>query len=123
MAFDPYVSHLAGLPFVRAVRVQPPAASAQDVGDDAVLELSTPKGSHILHVEEKRTHVSRDMIEHLIALSRRRTDLILFLPHVGRELGATLADAKVQFMDLAGNCFVQLGKSTSRGCMETPRRK
>jgi hypothetical protein len=84
------------------VRLQLPAASTKDVGDDAVLELSTSNGSHVLHVEERRTHVSRDMIEHLIALSGRRPDLILFLPHVGRELGATLADAKVQFMDLLG---------------------
>lgn len=109
MAFDAYVSHLTGLPFVRAVRVQLSAAGAQDAGGDAVLELSTPNGSHVLHVEEKRTHVTRDVVEHLIALGRRRPDLILFLPHVGRQLGATLADAKVQFMDLAGNCFVQLG--------------
>lgn len=109
MALDAYVSHLSTLPFVQAVRLQLPAASARDVGWDAMLELSTPNGSHVLHVEEKRTHVTRDVIEHLIALSRRRPDLIWFLPHVGRQLGATLADAKVQFMDLAGNCFVQLG--------------
>jgi hypothetical protein len=109
MALAPYISHLTELPFVRAVRVQLPAADAQEVGGDGVLEVSTPNGRHVLHVEEKRTHVTRDMVEHLIAVSRRRNDLILFLPHVGRELGATLADAKVKFMDLAGNCFVQFG--------------
>lgn len=109
MALDAYVSHLTALPFVRAVNVQLSATGAKDLGGDGLLEVATPNGTHVLHVEEKRTHVTRDVVEHLIALSRRRPDLILFLPHVGRELGATLAAAKQQFMDLAGNCFVQLG--------------
>ena len=49
------------------------------------------------------------MIAHLLVQQAGRPDFILFAPHIGRELAGQLAEAKLQFIDLAGNCFVQLG--------------
>jgi hypothetical protein len=107
MGLAAYIAQLGTLPFVREANVV--LVSRADPGAAPVVELSTPSGPRQLVVEEKRSHVTRDGIEHLIARRSHQRDFILLAPHVGRDLGNALADANVQFIDLAGNCFVRLG--------------
>lgn len=110
MALEAYLEKLRALPFVRAAKPRLRGKPPYDSWHGALIDVSTPAGKpHVLYVDEKRSHLTRDLVDHLTTQTRQRPNLILFAPHVGREVGQTLARADVQFLDLAGNCFVRLG--------------
>jgi hypothetical protein len=62
-------------------------------------------------VEEKGSHLSQALVSDLIARasSRTATPLILFAPYVSPEMGARLASNGINFVDRAGNCYLDLG--------------
>lgn len=102
---EPFLVHLSRLPFARSVEV----ARAADKGVDGLLRLTTPTGVVELPIEVKRTHLTRPIAEHLIRLAGAHPNLLLMAPTVGRELAEFFVQHRVNFVDLAGNCFVQIG--------------
>ncbi len=108
---DPYLTHLRALPFVRAVKAEPPRGAKRPVAD-LLLRLRTPTGERRLRAEVKRTHLTRPLVEGLLARTPigARKDLILFAPYVGAEIGRRLRDNGVNYVDAAGNCFLALDR-------------
>ena len=105
---DPYLAQLARLPFVRKVRaLKLDRRTAPRV--DARLRVTTPTGEVEMWVEVKRTHLTRTTAEHLLRQAADQPNLLLFAPVVGRELGDFFVEQGLHFVDLAGNCFVQIG--------------
>jgi hypothetical protein len=103
-----YLAHLREFPFVREAhyleRAKRPA--------DALLKLRTPTGTYEFLVEQKRTHLTYALADLLLARhqGKARAKWILFAPYVGRKMAQYLAGKRVNFMDLAGNCYIEVGK-------------
>lgn len=93
-----YLARMRELPFVRAVRLGPKG-----------LVVTTPDGKFELEVELTKTHLDRAHGQALIARQERSgRPILLAAPIVGAELGGALAAASVNFLDLDGNCFLNL---------------
>jgi len=105
---EPYLAHLQALPFVRNVRVDLADTRAGHILPDALLRLRTPSGEHALHMELKRTHVTRPLVNGLLNQMRAKkvAGWILFAPYIGAEIGGYLRENKANYVDAAGNCFV-----------------
>lgn len=76
---------------------------------DALLTVVTSKKQFELSVELVRSHLSRLAPTHLLAKAGAISNLIIFAPHIGRDLGELFEREGVNFVDLAGNAFVRLG--------------
>lgn len=103
----PYLDRLRELPFVRGVREAPAPARGPYSTADALVVVTTPQGARRCPVELRTSHLTREAAEHVVHLRAESPDLMLFAPHVGRDLGDHLSHARVNFMDLAGNCHVR----------------
>lgn len=87
------------------------ASKNADPSADVTLQVLTPNGKRSVHVEWKKSHLSRETIEHAIArLARVKSDVLLFAPLVARTIGARLSESQIGYVDLAGNCHVEWGK-------------
>jgi|GEM_PF-869336 len=107
---QPYLGQLLRLPFVRGAEfhvVAGPNHTRHRL--DGYVRLTTPTGPVELPVELKRTHLNRAMAEHLVHLRAEHDGLLVMAPTVGRDLGELFVEHRVNFVDLAGNCFVQIG--------------
>jgi hypothetical protein len=56
----------------------------------------------------QHSHLSRANAEHLIVLGQAIPGLFVLAPAVGRELGELFEQARINFVDRAGNCHVRL---------------
>jgi hypothetical protein len=74
----------------------------------APLRVVTPSGKFTLGVELKRSHLTRALAEHVIRTAADGRSSLLMAPSVGSELAERFVQRGVNFVDLAGNCFVQL---------------
>ena len=106
-ALRPYLRHIERLPFVRRVEE---LSAARDPKLGGRIRVTTPTGKVVLPVEVKRTHLTRAVGEHLIGLAGEHPGLLVMAPVVGRELAELFADHGINFVDLAGNCSVQIGE-------------
>ncbi len=106
-ALRPYLRHIERLPFVRRVEE---VSTVRDFELDGRIRVTTPTGKVVLPVEVKRTHLTRAIGEHLIRRAGEHPGLLVMAPVVGRELAELFADHGINFVDLAGNCFVQIGE-------------
>ncbi len=107
---DRCVERVRQLPFVRKATV---------LGDtrgwlrraDAVLKLVTPDVTEEFVVEVKRTHLTRAVVDGVLAQAARHAPKpwILFAPHVGRPLARYLGEQGANFVDVAGNCRLRVG--------------
>lgn len=104
---EAYIEQLAQLPFIRKAKVGKLGPADREV--DARVRLTTPTGEVDLLVEVKRTHLTRPVAEHIVRLGAEHPNLLLMAPTVGRELAELFVQHRVNFIDLAGNCFVRLG--------------
>lgn len=109
-ALEPYLDRLRALPFVRQARVTPRKGARSVDPADATLELRTIEGKTLLVVEHRRSHLSTAAADHLLQIHTERPNLLLLCPFVGRELAERFGRAGLSFVDLAGNCHVQLGE-------------
>jgi hypothetical protein len=100
----PYLDQLKTLPFVIKARVV--ATRGEDTG--AFIELTTPSGPARLPMELKRSHLSRELAEHLVSVGHRNPGLLVLAPAVGAAVGQMFARESINFMDLAGNCHVRI---------------
>lgn len=103
----PYVEHLERLPFVREVAVVA-APGTLDRGVDGHVRLTTPTRTFTLPFELKRTHLTRELAGRMAHLAKEHPGLLVMAPAIGRDLADAFARDRINFVDLAGNCFVQL---------------
>lgn len=105
------VERIRELPFVDEAHLVPGACEPEQARD-GLLRIVTPSVTEEYIVEAKRTHLTRTMVEGLLAQARRfgPRPWILFAPHVGRPLAKVLDEQGVNFVDPAGNCRLQIGR-------------
>lgn len=113
---QPYLEQLAGLPFVSKVRARP-GGHVPDLPfePDARIHIWTDSGPSEFFVELKRAQVGYSVMAQLTARAREtKASWLLMAPAISGPLGDQLAQSGVQFMDLAGNCFVRIGDRVAR---------
>ena len=100
----PYLAQLEALPFVRSAR----AAEATRPSTNATLTLETPTRAFVLPVQLERTTLTGELAQRRIHQRATLPGLLILAPVIGPVVGAALAEANVFFMDLAGNCYLDL---------------
>ncbi len=111
---QPYLALLRALPFVRAAKVKNTARPAVERRQaDAILRLRTAAGEHQLRAAIKRTNLTLPLVEDLLARLRQPPGKawVVLAPYVGPQLGQHLRDNGVNYLDLAGNCYLALGRN------------
>jgi hypothetical protein len=105
------VERLRELPFVEEA-VFLPGAGGRKFLADGLLRVVTPDATEEFVVEAKRTHLTRTIVDGVLAQATRLKPKpwILFAPHVGRPLAKYLDEQGANFVDLAGNCRLQIGR-------------
>lgn len=111
---EPYFAHVRRVLPVTRIRVRGARrAHIHEVprGQDAPeLVLELPGKVVALRLDVMRTHLGWAVATAKIgALGRRAAEWLLLAPHVGAPLGAMLAAAGVNYVDLRGNCHLRLG--------------
>jgi hypothetical protein len=99
-----YGALLRALPFIRGLEFTPARPSTSD----GTVTVTTPTRSFELPYELKRSHLSREQAELVIAQAKQLPGLLLLAPSISPGLGARLEEHHVNFMDAAGNCFLRL---------------
>lgn len=105
------VERIRELPFVDDARLL--RETGERAGSlDGRLRVVTPDATRELDVEVKRTHLTRTIVDGMLAQAvlRGPRAWILFAPHVGRPLARHLDEQGANFVDLAGNCRLQIGR-------------
>lgn len=100
------LEHLRALPFVKRAILRAPQPRASR---SLELVLDTPEERYVLPCEEQRSHLGHEAGRALLHFAEARSGLIVFAPAVGRALGDVFEQGGVNFVDVAGNCFVRLG--------------
>jgi hypothetical protein len=105
------LERLRDLPFVDEALLVPRAGARESL-QESLLRIVTPSATEDFEVEVKRTHLTQTMVEGILAQAGRHepNPWILFAPHVGRPLAKYLDDHGVSFVDLAGNCRVEIDR-------------
>jgi hypothetical protein len=106
----PYLDELEKLPFVTKARVVAHSKRNAPANTDAVVELTTPSGPARLPAELKRSHLSRELAEHLVSVGHQNPGLLVLAPSVGSTVGELFERESINFMDLAGNCHVRVSE-------------
>ena len=106
---SPYLERLQTLPFVRSVSVEKEQAEVGGERVDALLRIKTPTGTERLYCEVKTSNLSQEQAARLVAMGRRVKPLLVASPVIGAGVGDFLAANAVCFLDLRGNCYVDLG--------------
>ena len=107
-AFEPYLAHLRQLPFVR--RAQLDDKSATNQANSQTLTLTTPQGQVRAFLDWSRSNLSQRLVDHVIHFAAQSGELhFLFAPAVAGATARRLAEAHINYVDLAGNCRIQLG--------------
>jgi hypothetical protein len=98
--WQPYVQPIERLPFVRSFAVE---------GEVAV--LATPTRAFRLALDVRKSHLTHEVSRWLIGDAERRpTGSLVLAPHIGGDIAEAFVDKGVSFVDLRGNCFIQLGE-------------
>lgn len=99
---DEYLERLRTLPFIKTAVLR----QVRGAGARIVLRTIDEQAATLLpHL--KKTHLTAETVAHAIDRADG-ADCLLLAPYVGRAVGEQLAEAGVMFMDIAGNCFVNL---------------
>lgn len=75
---------------------------------DALVTVKTPTDSATLPCEVKRSHLSRETAQRLVHDAKEVPGLLVFAPAIGQEAGDLFQRESVNFVDLAGNCYLNL---------------
>jgi hypothetical protein len=111
---QPYLARLRALPFVRAVKAEITARAADETARaDALFRVRTATGEHPLRAAIKRANLTRPLVDDLLTRLRRHPGKawILLAPYVGPQLGQHLRDNGANYLDIAGNCHLALGRN------------
>jgi hypothetical protein len=100
------LEHLRALPFVKRAILRAPQPRVRRALE---LVVDTPEGRHVLPCEVQRSHLGQEAGRAILHFAEARSGLTVFAPAVGRALGDTFEHGGVNFVDMAGNCFLRLG--------------
>ena len=107
----PYLSQLESLPFVESVEVEaftPPVAQRNH---DFRVRLNTVNGMHRFLVDFNRSHLTRAAVGRIAHLAAQTKNSILVMaPYISSQMARLLWERHVNFVDLAGNCHVAVGR-------------
>lgn len=106
---DAYLERLRAVPFVRAVSVEKEEVQVGKHRVDALVVIRTPTGKEKVYVEVKTSNMSREMAAQAVTVARDVQPLIVAAPVIGAGIGDFLADNHTSFVDLRGNCSIDLG--------------
>lgn len=97
----PYLDRLRQLRAVRSV-----------VAEKDCVEVETDSGRYRLSVQQKCGALNVAMEERILSTLHNQTSnkWILFAPYITPRLSELLSDQQVNFIDLAGNCHLELGQ-------------
>jgi hypothetical protein len=109
---EPYLAKLRKIPFVEGARLEAREKVAGPHRWDAAIEIKVGGRAHRLFVELRRTpHLTVPLVnlfqDHL---GEARAKWILFTPYVTPPMADRLEKAEINFVDLAGNCRVEVDK-------------
>ena len=109
-ALAPYLARLRELPFVRSLDT--PRRTVTNGLDAQRLRVITPSAEFTLLVEHTRMNLGHPTVNrYLRQFEERGGEWILFAPAISGPTGQQLAARGVQYVDLQGNCRVNLGDS------------
>jgi len=105
------LERLRALPFVAKATLLAGAEGRARTGA-ARLRIATPFAREEFDLVVLRTHLTRAAVDGVLARTagRGRRPWILFAPHVGRPLGEYLDEQGANFVDIAGNCRLRIGR-------------
>jgi len=106
---DAYLEHLRALPFVRAVSVNKEQVQVGEHRVDARIAIRTPTGVEKVYVEIKGSNMSREMAAQVASLAQSIHPLLVAAPVIGSGVGDFLVQNNTSFVDLRGNCHIDLG--------------
>ena len=106
---DAYLERLRAVPFVRGVSVEKEEVQVGKHRVDALVVIRTPTGKEKVYVEVKTSNMSREMAAQVVTLARGVHPLIVAAPVIGAGIGDFLAENNTSFVDLRGNCHIDLG--------------
>lgn len=104
----PYLERLRALPFAERLDVR----QGVQRGDrcDAIVRIRTGAGVEAFAVEVRTGPLNTAHLHELLA-RRRAGRFMLLTPYVPAEIGQQLAEKRVNYMDLAGNCHVAIDRT------------
>ncbi len=113
-ALRSYLNTLQRVPSVRSASLEETGARRAKASGEARLKIVTPSGRHDFLVEVKNGVLNAAMEERVLSLLSRHGagKWMLFAPYVTPRLAERLAELHVNFVDLAGNCHLELGPSS-----------
>jgi len=114
----PYLDQIRRLEFVKDVRYTIPEPH-RDLAVDGALLIRTPKGTFDFLVERKTSYLDGALVNGLIAQAKYHTQkdsqpLFLFARYVPRPSAERLIQARINFVDRAGNMHLVLGHNYER---------
>ena len=104
-----YLDLLKGIPFVRSVSIDKKQHKKGDLIIDALLKVRTPTGSEQLYCEVKSSNMSHELAMQVVGFARHIHPLLVVAPIIGAGIGDFLVENKINFVDLRGNCYLNLG--------------
>ncbi len=99
------LEHLRALPFVKRASLRAPQPRVPRALE---LILDTPNGRYVLPCDVQRSHLGHEAGQAVLHFAEARAGLTVFAPAVGRALGDAFEHGGVNFVDIAGNCFLRL---------------
>lgn len=105
----PYLERLRAVPFVRSVSAVKEQVQVGDVCVDALLVIKTPTGTERLYCEVKSSNLSRELAAQVASWGKAVKPLLVAAPVIGGGVGDFLAENDTNYVDLRGNCHIDLG--------------
>lgn len=101
------LERLRAVPFVQDAQL---AARAKDDPPAIAARLAICAAGRVrkLPCTVQHSHLSRAVAQHLIVLGAGLPGLLVLAPAVGSELGELFEQARINFIDRAGNCYLRV---------------
>jgi len=74
-----------------------------------LLKVRTPTSIEQLYCEVKSSNMSRELAAQVVGLARQIHPLLVLAPIIGAGIGDFLVENEINFGDLRGNCYLNLG--------------
>ncbi|MGA8442814.1 MAG: hypothetical protein WB714_31665, partial [Candidatus Sulfotelmatobacter sp.] len=121
---QPFLEQLRTLPFVTDLDFSA-EGRRNDREADGILKIRSPKGTYRFLVEQKRSYLDRGVLNALIAQAKlhaaehREHLLLLFARYIPGPSADRLMQSRINFVDLAGNMHLVLGRNYERTVVGT----
>ena len=106
---EAYLERLRRVPFVRSITVAKHGVKIDHEEVDAILTIKTPTTSERVYCELKTSNMSNALAAQTVALAKKLKPLLVAAPIIGEGTGDFLAAHEVSFVDMRGNCYLDLG--------------